>query len=70
MLLLPAFHLPLANLTFNLTCKLPGGRNSAFHHAFPILSSPPPSGVVQASGALHACVAEEGASPPITLQHN
>jgi hypothetical protein len=42
MLVLPAFHLPLANLTFNITTKLPGGRSPLFHHVFPILSKAPP----------------------------
>lgn len=41
LLLLPAFHLPLANITFLITTKLPGGRSSLFHHVFPILDTPP-----------------------------
>jgi hypothetical protein len=41
-LLLPAFHLPLANVAFNITTKLPGGRSALFHHVFPILAAPPP----------------------------
>jgi hypothetical protein len=43
MLVLPAFHLPLANLTFNISTKLPGGRNPMFHHVFPILTAAPPA---------------------------
>lgn len=43
MLVLPAFHLPLANLTFNITSKLPGGRSPLFHHVFPILTAAPPA---------------------------
>lgn len=43
LLVLPAFHLPLANITFNITTKLPGGRSSLFHHVFPILTEPPPA---------------------------
>lgn len=42
MLVLPAFHLPLANLTFNISTKLPGGRSPLFHHVFPILTAPLP----------------------------
>ena len=42
LLVLPAFHLPLANITFNISTKLPGGRSPLFHHVFPILAAPPP----------------------------
>jgi hypothetical protein len=44
---LPAFHVPLANIGFLITAKMPRGRNPLLHHAFPILDAPPPTGAVQ-----------------------
>jgi hypothetical protein len=41
---LPAFHLPLANIAFNITTKLPKGRKALLHHVFPILTTAPPPG--------------------------
>lgn len=41
LLVLPAFHLPLATLSFDITNKLPGGRNPLLHHCFPIHTEPP-----------------------------
>jgi hypothetical protein len=40
LLLLPAFHLPLAVLTFHITTKLPGGRSPLLHHVFPMRTAP------------------------------
>lgn len=41
MLVLPAFHLPLVTVSFNISAKLPGGRSPLFHHVFPILPTAP-----------------------------
>lgn len=40
LLVLPGFHLPLVTLTFNISNKLPGGRNPQLHHCFPIRAEP------------------------------
>jgi hypothetical protein len=47
LLVLPAFHVPLANISFLITARMPRGRNPLLHHAFPILDCPPPQGAVQ-----------------------
>eukprot|EP00775_Hariotina_reticulata_P010874 gene10874-11028_t len=41
---MPAFHLPQVTLSFLINAKMPGGRNPQLHHAFPVLTAPPPAG--------------------------
>jgi hypothetical protein len=60
LLILPGFHLPMVRLTFNITVKLPGGRNPLFHHAFPILTAPAGLGVVQEPVDVFAMMVSEG----------
>lgn len=38
LLLLPGFHLPMVNLTFTLTQKLPANRSPMFHYLYPVLT--------------------------------
>lgn len=38
LLVLPGYHLPMANLTFILTQRLPGGRSPLEHYLFPIIA--------------------------------
>jgi len=70
LLLLPAFHIPLANVTFHITCKMPRGRNPLLHHAFPIHASPPPPGAVQPFVDVFALMKCEGWSLGIDLAVN
>lgn len=69
--MLPAFHLPLVTLTFNITNKLPGGRNPLLHHCFPIRTEPPgPGAPCQEFVDVFALMKSEGWSLGIDITVN